>query len=909
MAGKRLWRSLVAVVAAFGVVATFAASTEAAPRVDAAAHSASAPELDAALFAEAWARGSVEVIVQVERLEQKWGVLASLDGLEYRQVRSYDKLPYLALEVAPEALIQLTRAPGVVAVSANTLDTPSLASTLPIINGDDVQALGWTGAGRTVAVLDTGIDADHPFFAGRLVAQACFSGSSGNTLCPNGMTTDTSADIEPGGTLVANCAGNAGPCEHGTHVAGIAAGSAASDPANAPGNGVAPGANIIAVQVFSRFTDSGMSTPCATAGATSPCILTSVADQISGLNWVLGQLGTFPTIDAVNMSLGGGMNTTACDGDTRKAAIDALLAAGVATVISSGNNGFLNAVGAPGCISTAVTVGATDDADNVTRNRGTLLDIFAPGSNVDSSGYDDVYVSKGGTSMAAPHVTGAFAIMREAYPTLTIGQILTFLQTNGVPITYPINMANPPATTTTPRLDLLASLQANSQPPTLTVDTDPVNVDEGDLATNTGTFDDTDGDPVTLSASVGTVVDAGGGTWSWSYQTSDGPVQSQSVTISGTDDKGVSGSVTFDLVVDNVAPDVAIDASQVVAIDEGGTLDVLAHFVDPGWPDTYTATIDWGTPAGDTSAATVSVTTAGPPDDVGTASGSFTYGDNGQFTVTVTVTDDDGGSGSDSFVVTVGNVDPTAEIDPTGTVLINGVPTFLASAGDPVVFSGTSHDPGSDDLTLTWDWDDGTTDSTTLLNDPTFDPDPFPSPEVHPRNVTNMQTHTFDDACLYVIEFRSEDDDAGSATDEANVLIVGNADERRSAGYWYQQFRRLKDFSASELDCYLEMVNFASGVFSEETSLTTFAQAQTVLKGGGPVMEDIFDRQLLAAWLNFANGAVAWDALIDTNGDSAGDTAFSDVISGAEAVRLGPHTRAELEEQKDLLESISLDHS
>ena len=494
----------------------------------------------ASLTAEAEATGSVEVIVELDAVNRQDSVLEALSGAGFKQLAEYDKMPYLALDATPEALRRLAKAIGVEAISENTLSKPHLASTIPIVNADDVHNLGWTGNGRTVAILDTGIDADHPYLTGRIVNQQCFSASSGAStasLCPNGLANDTSADIAPGGVLVAGCMGIAGNCDHGTHVAGIASGAFASDPA-APANGVAPGSNIIAVQVFSRFGDP----ECTNANTTAPCILTSQADQISALNWVFGQTGTF-SIDAVNMSLGGGNNAAACDGDARKPAIDLLLAAGTATVISSGNNGFLNAVGAPGCISTAVTVGATNDADGVTRNRGVLLDLFAPGSQVRSSIWDDNYANKGGTSMAAPHVAGAFAVMREAYPGLTVAQILTFFQTNGVQITYPIDNAVPPTMTTTARLDLLASLQAATQPPVLTADNDPVTVDEGDLAANTGTFNDPDGDPVTLSASVGAVVDAGGGNWSWSWQTSDGPPDSQTVTITGTDDKGVSGDV------------------------------------------------------------------------------------------------------------------------------------------------------------------------------------------------------------------------------------------------------------------------------------------------------------------------------------------------------------------------------
>ena len=145
------------------------------------------------------------------------------------------------------------------------------------------------------------------------------------------------------------------------------------------------------------------------------------------------------------------------------------------------------------------------------------------------------------------------------------------------------------------------------------------------------------------------------------------------------------------------------------------------------------------------------------------------------------------------------------------------------------------------------------------------------------------------------------------ATDEANVVIVGIADQVRSAGYWKQALSRNKDFSDDELACYLAIVNFVSSVFSEETPASTRAEALAVLNGKGEAMEPVLDRQLLAALLNFVNGSVAWDQLIDTDGDSVGDTAFSDVIVNAEAIRLNPtSTRAELEAQKDLLEDINL---
>ena len=126
------------------------------------------------------------------------------------------------------------------------------------------------------------------------------------------------------------------------------------------------------------------------------------------------------------------------------------------------------------------------------------------------------------------------------------------------------------------------------------------------------------------------------------------------------------------------------------------------------------------------------------------------------------------------------NVDPTAAIDETGTILINGVPTIITSAGSPVDFSGRSTDPGSDDLTLTWDWDDGPPApdvSTTYLARRRDRSDPDPSPDGSARDVTEDQTHTFGDACFYDVTFGSADDDGGTGSDDIAVVVVGNFDD------------------------------------------------------------------------------------------------------------------------------------
>lgn len=93
-------------------------------------------------------------------------------------------------------------------------------------------------------------------------------------------------------------------------------------------------------------------------------------------------------------------------------------------------------------------------------------------------------------------------------------------------------------------------------PPTVGANQTAVTVGEGQAAANGGAVGDDDGDTVTLTASVGAVANNGDGTWAWSFVTSDGPAESQTVTISADDGNGGTASVDFDLGVANVAPTV-----------------------------------------------------------------------------------------------------------------------------------------------------------------------------------------------------------------------------------------------------------------------------------------------------------------------------------------------------------------
>ncbi|MDR8415257.1 S8 family serine peptidase, partial [Nonomuraea sp. 3-1Str] len=311
---------------------------------------------------------------------------------------------------------------------------PVLAESVPLIGADKTRAAGKTGAGSVVAVLDTGVAVNHPFLKDRVLEEACFSpidaDYSSTSLCPDGTAQQEgpgAADTDQG-----PCADPALDCDHGTHVAGIAVGDG-TGVTGAPPAGVAPGAELVAIQVFSKFTSEDL---CG-AGA-APCVLSFTSAQLAGLDKVLQLKDEGVPLVAANLSLGGGQYTAACDGDPRKTAIDSLRTAGVATVVAAGNDGYGTAVAAPACVSSAITVGATTDQDSIApfSNRGTLLDLLAPGVSIISSIPGNKWASLNGTSMAAPHVTGALAVLRQAMPDATLTQLETALKTTGKPIAY-----------------------------------------------------------------------------------------------------------------------------------------------------------------------------------------------------------------------------------------------------------------------------------------------------------------------------------------------------------------------------------------------------------------------------------------------------------------------------------------
>lgn len=386
--------------------------------------------------------------------QQQQSLLQRLAEKNITLYAKFKTIPFLALKVDTAALTALQNAGEVFSISEDRLRTATLASSTQVIGMPAVWTAGNEGEGAAVVIIDSGIDATHPFLAGRVMAEACFSNAGGDgvgaSLCPNGQPQQSGNGAADAKT--AACLGANGQiCDHGTHVAGIAAGKGATF------DGVARKADIVAIQVFTRFEAA----VCDQFDEPAPCAFTYISDQIRALEHVLtlheaGDLA----IAAVNMSLGGGeySDQATCDSEevATKAVIDNLRSVNIATVISSGNNGWTGAMGAPGCISSAVAVGATTDSDAVApfSNMHPMVDLLAPGVDIDSSIPGGQFASYNGTSMAAPHVTGAWAVLKAINPTASVQEILTLLQTNGVSVTD----QRAGGAVTTPRIQVDAAL-------------------------------------------------------------------------------------------------------------------------------------------------------------------------------------------------------------------------------------------------------------------------------------------------------------------------------------------------------------------------------------------------------------------------------------------------------------------
>lgn len=268
----------------------------------------------------------------------------------------------------------------------------TLDQSVPQIGAPAAWASGYDGEGVDIAVLDSGIGATHPDFAGRIGAAQDFTGS-GDTVDRVG---------------------------HGTHVASIAAGTGAASDGRY--RGVAPAANLMVGKVL--------------------------GDDGSGLeSWVIAgmQWAASHGADVVNLSLGGAVTK---GDDPLSQSLDALSGQyGTLFVVAAGNasagvTGTWD-VTTPGAAKSALTVGAVSKKDAMwAGSRNGLMgdayvkpEIVAPGANITAAGTDGfLYRSMTGTSMAAPHVTGSVALLAEEHPDWGPAQFKAALTSTAQPL-------------------------------------------------------------------------------------------------------------------------------------------------------------------------------------------------------------------------------------------------------------------------------------------------------------------------------------------------------------------------------------------------------------------------------------------------------------------------------------------
>jgi subtilisin family serine protease len=331
-------------------------------------------------------------------------------------VRSYATLPSVAVIATDAGRQRLAASADVVSITPDrelhAVDDDGTAS-VPDATADGAVLPPVTGAGWTVAIVDTGIQTSHPYLTGRTGTGFDGQGDIGACFaddCPGGGTT--------GFGLAAAQPCPVGGCDHGTHVAGIALGSGAGGP-----GGVAPGAGLYPVRVFST-TPSG--------GATA-----HESDVLAALDHIAVQSAHYH-FAAVNMSLGGDFTfPVPCQGldPDLEAAIGQLAAMGMAVTVASGNHSATNGIAFPACASSAISVGALDTNGQIASfsDAAPGLSLVTPGVRIVSSVPGGGFAEKSGTSMAAPAVAGAFALAREAAPSASVADLLGVFRSTATP--------------------------------------------------------------------------------------------------------------------------------------------------------------------------------------------------------------------------------------------------------------------------------------------------------------------------------------------------------------------------------------------------------------------------------------------------------------------------------------------
>lgn len=394
------------------------------------------------------ARLHPEVAPQVD------AVLSALPATARARVEHrFRRVPAFAIRADARTLETLSRDPRVARVD---LDVGGTGAAVPdestVLNrAHQLPELGVGGAGMKVAVIDTGIDTDHPDLRTRIAGQRCFC-SVGTGCCPNGTSNQSgagSAEDDQG---------------HGTNVAGIIGGDGTVAP-----RGALPAVSLVAVKVIDRNNR-----------------FQSTSDVVAALDWIAS---AHPDVDAVNLSLGtdlllaGDCDNTAAWTQALAVAVSNLNALGAVVTASAGNQGNTGSMSAPACLRDVVSTGATWDftggpvnflscSETATAprqiacfsNRGATTDLFAAGAFVRAPGFTGGTSSYAGTSQAAPMVAACAIALKQAAPASSVTQRVDAMTLSPTRVADPVVVRSYPFLDCRDALKLLAPAMFAPQP-------------------------------------------------------------------------------------------------------------------------------------------------------------------------------------------------------------------------------------------------------------------------------------------------------------------------------------------------------------------------------------------------------------------------------------------------------------
>jgi subtilisin family serine protease len=346
--------------------------------------------------------------------DSKQTMLQDLKAHSISTEKDYTHIPAMRVRTeSKEAIAALKADERVKAVMIDDVVRTTDTSSFSLVQQPDVVALGLTGSGYSVAILDTGIDYSRAAFG------SCTAPGVPQESCRVVAALDFATED---GQLDAGL--------HGTNVAGIAA-------------EFAPGTKLISLDVFDGLYAYNSSI-------------------LAAIDWVIIHRDQYK-IAAMNLSLGGREFSEHCDGDPLAVGLAIARQAGILSAVAAGNGGRKDGISTPACASSAVSVGAVYDQAGPSRswstctdsivqsdkvacfsNSSSLLKLLAPGVSVSAAG-----ISMSGTSQATPHVAASIAILKSQYPGENPDELEARLLRSGVPV---VDQAN---NLSIPRLNIL----------------------------------------------------------------------------------------------------------------------------------------------------------------------------------------------------------------------------------------------------------------------------------------------------------------------------------------------------------------------------------------------------------------------------------------------------------------------